>query len=304
MKLALIAILLLSQTMAFWSTGHMIIAMIAENELKDKYPAIYTKVMSDLNEIKQYSLESTHNFVESATWADDNKSIGWGIFNNWHFVDTPVIENGWKGDTPIDLQNATYILGNLARTLSDTRAHKFNDKLSRSFSLRYFIHVVGDIHQPLHATTYFSNKFEDGDRGGNSWKVNYPANKEITNLHALWDACVDQYGSIWTPISNSDWTTLRTVVKKLTDDLPRDKFSQRLSMYKYDDWAKESHQIAIDHVYKGITPDSTPSADYIKQGRTAINDQLVVGGYRLTDRLVYLYQNIKLEDIEVVPESY
>lgn len=201
------------------------------------------------------------------------------------------------------MQNATYILNNLGRTLSDTRPHKFNDKLSRSFSIRYFIHVVGDLHQPLHATTYFSNKFNEGDRGGNSWLVTYPSNKDITNLHALWDACVDQYGSIWTPISNTDWTNLKTIVKKLSDEQPRNKFTSRLSMHSYYDWAKESHQIAIDHVYKGITPGSTPSADYIRQGRIAINEQLAVGGYRLVDKIVDLYKNIKMDE-EAIPESY
>lgn len=211
--------------MAFWSTGHMIVAMIAENELKDKYGTTYTAAMKDLMELAKYSLESKYNFVESATWADDNKGIGWNVFNNWHFVDSPVLAAGWKGATPIDLQNATYVLTQISNTLKDTRSHKFDDKLSRSFSLRYLIHIIGDIHQPLHGTTYFSNQFPDGDRGGNSWKVTYPANPDITNLHALWDACVDQYGSLWTPLPQSDYTLLRTIVRNLMDAQPRSKFT-------------------------------------------------------------------------------
>jgi len=69
----------------------MLVALISENELK-KHSDIYPKIMADLLELKKYSPEKDHNFAESATWADDNKAIGWGIFDAWHFVDTPVIE--------------------------------------------------------------------------------------------------------------------------------------------------------------------------------------------------------------------
>lgn len=124
----------------------MMVALIAENELKSKHADLYTKVMADLMELAKYSPEKDHNFAESATWADDNKEIGWGIFNNWHFVDTPVIEAGWHGDTAVDPSNATWVITQLTNTLKDSRFHKFNDKASRSFSLRYLIHVVGDIH--------------------------------------------------------------------------------------------------------------------------------------------------------------
>jgi len=111
MKVLIALVLLVLQASAFWSTGHMMVALAAENELKAKHAAVYTKVMADLMELAKYSPEKDHNFAESATWADDNKEIGWGIFNSWHFVDTPVIEAGWHGETEYDGSNATWVLG-------------------------------------------------------------------------------------------------------------------------------------------------------------------------------------------------
>ena len=99
------------------------------------------------------------------------------------------MEEGWSGETDYDPENATWALNQSKRTLSDTKNHGMDDGLSRSFMLRYLIHNVGDIHQPLHGAAYYSDKFPKGDRGGNSWKVTY--NKEINNLHKLWDSCVD-----------------------------------------------------------------------------------------------------------------
>jgi hypothetical protein len=178
----------------------MIIANIAELELKNKHPDIHSIITADVNVLHEFSKEKTHGFVESSTWADDNKGVAWMAFNNWHFVDTPVIEQGFSGETEFDPNNATWALGQTTRTLSDSRTHSMNDGLAHSFMARYLIHLVGDIHQPLHGAAYYGKEFPKGDRGGNSWKVNY--NKEITQLHALWDSCVDQYGSIWTPIGD------------------------------------------------------------------------------------------------------
>ena len=58
--------------------------------------------------------------------------------------------------------------------------------------------------------------------------------------------------------------------------------------------------MAKEFVYNGIKPGDKPSDEYIKRGRVAINEQLAVGGYRLVDKIVDLYKNIK-DDIQ---ESY
>ena len=48
------------------------------------------------------------------------------------------------------------------------------------------LHLVGDLHQPLHATMMFATNFPHGDRGGNSLAVAEPGHRPV-NLHAFWD---------------------------------------------------------------------------------------------------------------------
>jgi hypothetical protein len=53
--------------------------------------------------------------------------------------------------------------------------------------MRYLIHVIGDIHQPLHASELFNDGlFVNGDQGGNLFKIKYK--DHIDNLHKLWDS--------------------------------------------------------------------------------------------------------------------
>jgi hypothetical protein len=71
------------------------------------------------------------------------------------------------------------------------------------------------------------------------------------------------------------------------------KIAKRLSVTKFADWAAESHDIARDYVYDGITPGGTPSAEYMERGRAMINEQLAVAGYRLADTIASTYKNRK-----------
>lgn len=66
----------------------------------------------------------------------------------------------------------------------------FNEQLEKSMMLRYLIHVLGDIHQPLHASALFNEVFKDGDQGGNLFLIKY--NSEIGNLHKLFDSGIDR----------------------------------------------------------------------------------------------------------------
>lgn len=57
----------------------------------------------------------------------------------------------------------------------------------RALFARYLVHIVGDIHQPLHSVAMFNETFPSGDRGGNSIKI-VLLNGTTQNLHAFWDA--------------------------------------------------------------------------------------------------------------------
>ena len=101
----------------------------------------------------------------------------------------PIFKDGFEKNVTGEPYNAVWALHELEDTLKQDHDTN-NAKLMKSQALRLYIHIVGDIHQPLHAATYYSEDFPNGDAGGNFFDIKY---KDYTQLHFLWDAGCDQY---------------------------------------------------------------------------------------------------------------
>lgn len=78
------------------------------------------------------------------------------------------------------------------------------EEVGQSTAMRFIIHYVGDLHQPLHSTTRVNHKYPRGDFGGNL--VYLPNREGATNLHAVWDSVGYEFtGFANLPFNNSDW---------------------------------------------------------------------------------------------------
>lgn len=285
-------ILMTTPAFAWWGTAHLIIAKIAENELQRLDKDYYNHIKSKIEILTQFSREKDYTFIESATWADDNKAIAWGAFSDWHFVDTPVIHEGFEGDVKFDPENCTWAITQMKKTLTNTNP-KFDNGLAVSFAWRYLIHLVGDIHQPLHASTLYSKDFPNGDRGGNSFTIQY--NHDIKNLHALWDACCGQYGSHSSPLSSSEYQMIAQVAQNLTSTITRADVADRISILDEYQWAAESNELAEKYVYSDLQLNQRPSDEYLARGQRVSNEQIVVAGYRLTDLILTRIKSMDYE---------
>ena len=154
--------------------------------------------------------------------------------------------------------------------------------------LRYLIHVLGDIHQPLHASALFNEVFKDGDQGGNLFLIKY--NSEIGNLHKLFDSGIDRLNnnitrvfiSITQPLDNQGDAYLKGFAEELLKEFPREVLDE-LKNKDIQNWIEESHDISQKFVYPEITYLSYPSYDYIKKGYEIIRRRIVLGGYRLAE---------------------
>lgn len=88
-----------------------------------------------------------------------------------------------------------------------------------STSMRLLIHYVGDVHQPLHATTRVNKQYPEGDKGGNL--VHLPEKDGAKNLHAVWDSVIYEYtGRSELPLSDDDWQDLSTKAADLIKKYP------------------------------------------------------------------------------------
>ena len=74
---------------------------------------------------------------------------------------------------------------------STVKSHVNNENQAKSYALRLLIHYLGDIHQPLHATSRVDEKYPKGDAGGNFFRIE--PKDTAKNLHSVWDSVVFAY---------------------------------------------------------------------------------------------------------------
>ena len=163
---------------------------------------------------------------EVASWADEIKDYPWGRkLASWHFDDVPLCE---APDYARYCRNGRCASAQIAAhlvVLGDPRA----TPRRRNEALKWIVHLVGDIHQPLHASTR-------RDRGGNLVLVSYFGKTDNPpygpmNLHAVWDIFLLQRLSP-APIGPAERASL-----------------ERGSVA---DWVAESHALARDVVYPAL----------------------------------------------------
>jgi hypothetical protein len=98
----------------------------------------------------------------------------------WHYDNRPICEpQARRPDYCADGHCASVQIARHYRQLTNPRSSRDQ----RRFALQVLVHLVGDIHQPLHAS-------DDDDRGGNDVRVSFPqpnGRQRRTNLHAAWD---------------------------------------------------------------------------------------------------------------------
>jgi len=141
-----------------------------------------------------YTQDGSQNGNRPDGSPDPGKNTGYDdllMHKYWHFIDTPFTIDG-TALPAIPTPNAQERIALFRTVLSSSSA----DPL-KSYDLTWLLHLVGDVHQPLHASTRVSSTDPNGDSGGNLVKLSCTSCK----LHAFWDNL---------PGTNND---LKTVVK-------------------------------------------------------------------------------------------
>lgn len=257
---------------AWNAEGHMVVAQIAYNHLTASVKAqCDTLIALPMT----YSSTGTTNFITAACWADDFKSQ----LNtaNWHYIDIPFSldgtpTNGFPGDT-FDVVRAIRLC---EIALGSPTALQSN----KAVYLRYLLHFVGDIHQPLHASTAISANFPGGDSGGNGFDLT----GSWGNLHSLWDGGGGFVNSsISRPLTTSGKTTLSNKVAIIEADYPYVPNPGVVADPM--DWAVEGWNLAQTVSYVGITMGSSPSSSYTNAAQATVESRLAQAGHRLADLL-------------------
>ena len=151
----------------------------------------------------------------------------------------------------------------------------------KSWMLRFFLHLVGDMHQPLHMSTRVTPQHPDGDRGGNSFKINFKPD----NLHALWDEMMGMIPYVKRPLDQTGVNSIEMWANTIRTQYTREKLAHELQTK--DPWtiAKQLHTIAVEEAYKGIQEGGVPSQDYLRARFETCKKLVALAGYRLADAL-------------------
>jgi hypothetical protein len=165
---AAIAIAPQGPAFAWGAIGHRVTGAIAEDNLDGTARAHVRLILGD------------ETLAQAATWPDEQRSDPAEFWQKtaspWHYVTVPAGTAYTTALAPPE-GDAVTALTRFAATLRDPRASLADKQLA----LRFTVHIIGDLHQPLHAG-------RPGDRGGNLVAVTWFG--KPTNLHALWDSAM------------------------------------------------------------------------------------------------------------------
>jgi hypothetical protein len=283
LALAAVAALIPSPVLAWGKTGHRVVAAIADTQLSGLARAHVREILGP-----------GESLVDAANWPDEMRSdpaIFWQKTSTpWHYVTL----NGITYDQAPSEGDALEALDHFSKVLKDPAA-SLADKQT---ALRFVIHLVGDLHQPLHVGKCC-------DRGGNDVNVTWFG--KPTNLHAVWDSQLvdeeqlsftelaaklerhmsDRQLIAWWDINPRDWMSesgeYRDTLYPAAADMPKPKKGEKVKKVK--------------KVKKGEAVLPALSYSYVYRFTPLMEQRLSQGGVRLA-----AYLNALFDEPQVLPE--
>ncbi len=280
---------MVGQVSAWGPGGHMIVASIAYKQLP---PAAQQQTLAILEAHPSMpkwkeQLDKDHPtdpgayfFMRASTWPDElRKSNSPYDHPAWHYIDYPLTPPNFPfvaGREPEN--NILFGINESEKTLHDPAVNPEQ----RAAALSWLIHLIGDLHQPLHCAELVTPQYPlpEGDRGGNLIFVSVGGNP--INLHAFWDRLP---GMIFSPpfAVESAGRIERTYPPAALPDLVKDKDPVA--------WSLEGRTIAIESAYlngklpgAAVDTKTTPiqlPPDYLAKGKEISDQRLALAGYRL-----------------------
>jgi S1/P1 Nuclease len=252
--LATLAGLCLAAPVFAWNgLGHKVVAEIAWQQLDEptrqriidtlrRHPRFaedfQKKMPADVGTADQ-SVQDHWVFQQAAEWPDIARKTEYDL-PAWHYINLPLFLDGERPLTfnlspeypaAIDKADGNVVQATKACVADIANPDGATDERALAYS--WLLHLVGDIHQPLHTTTLVSNYFPKGDEGGNKIPT-----VQGHNLHSLWD---DLLGT------RSQMRDVDREVAKLKEQPALWNVDTRLNI---NGWAAESNEAAKSMVYE------------------------------------------------------
>ena len=284
---ALILLVVKVPDSAAWGPqGHRVIGFIADGHLK---PEVKELIAEKFN---------INSLADVATWADRTRKKR-KEESSWHY--TNIEEGQWTYNAERDCPDRACVTEKI-HEFSGILVDRSTSLRERKDALKFLVHFVGDVHQPLHLGNL-------KDRGGGTLRFLYKG--KVASLHYLWDGGLIDWGGEPPQVgvaADSNAAVTQTRPPKAWSLFPAGvarsrrvggasllKYAARLngrvsevevstwSLSTVSDWANESRSLALKEAYN-VDKDDLSKA-YIKRGQEIINLRLTQAGVRLAHLL-------------------
>ncbi len=291
---ALAGLLLGAPAMAWDAGGHMLTGEIAWQRLRPEVRAKVGALVAKLP--NEYHAGQPYNFVTAPVWMDDMRSMPAYPWSKLHYVNLEYTATG----SPVVIPPPPHILSTIGECVAALKAPATTGE-KRVEALGMLTHLVGDLHQPLHATEW------GGDRGGNGYLImGVPFSdllpKMVANLHTFWDKAyrfdtrAGKAVEAWRCPESKDRPKapgqgiIAEQARELMLRFPAASLDQLAERGGPVAWARESHLIGC---LAGYPQRPYPAADepvaltpeFIVKAREIAGQRVTLAGYRLGNLL-------------------
>lgn len=273
---ALLGLVAAGPALAWGNEGHEVVALIAQGYLTPKTLAAVNALLA-----QDDSPLTAHTLPAAATWADAfraSSSAAYTATHQWHFADI-ALHGGTLSIACFGFPALPAGAPASAGPARDCHVDKINEATAelkagssastaeKILALKYLLHFVGDLHQPLHSSN-------DHDSGGNAKNVS-AATLGTGNLHSFWD----------THFVALSGTQADALASQLKGALGLAAFN---GWYRGtpNAWAEETYALAVSTVYGSLPAPNAAGvyelpASYVQAAQTAAATQLTKAGVRL-----------------------
>lgn len=243
-------VLTVSQAFAWGQLGHYLIGFMAEKQMKKSTLKKVEKVLYPMS------------LGRSGTWMDEIRSDrAYDYVSTWHYLTSK------NGEYDPEIQEKGGDAFEAIQRLKEELKKGGLDPKTEAEKLKMLIHMVEDIHQPLHVGT-------GEDRGGNDVKIEFFG--QPTNLHAIWDSgMIERQGMSYSEIGEE-------LYRRLTPEMKAKYRSANM-----EDWLKEA--VSYRPMVYNLPENKRISYQYMYENYSIAEERLIAASVRLAQILEEIY---------------
>ncbi|MCY7376618.1 MAG: S1/P1 nuclease [Pyrinomonadaceae bacterium] len=297
-----VALNLMCGTFAFaWDdTGHKVSAFIAWRQMSPEARAKAVKLLLAAPEDSHLSVyypagsrsaaaKELELFMIASTWADIVRDRDFKVrfekYNQgpWHYADIFWRQANGKAE----------MLVNRSEGLAITKLYDFEKNLKdetlsdaeKAVNLAWFLHVAGDVHNPLHNASRITEVEPKGDSGGNLFLLSPAAATENrVNLHSYWDSILRRNVPRENDACDSDY--IASMANKIMKKHQPVEMKERLKLGDYKEWNAEGFRFLNETVYdETLKRGALPAKKYQNRAVAVGEEQIALAGYRMAETL-------------------